>query len=112
MANYNSRKRQSNAGSKSDGTPEVVRVRVPRKDKNEVLATVSTLLGANRVRLQCMDGVVRMGRIPGSKKKRMWVHEGDIVIATPWSFQDEKADVVWKYTRPQANWLENRGYLK
>ncbi len=53
-----------------------------------------------------------MGRIPGSKKKRMWVHEGDIVIATPWSFQDEKADVIWKYTRPQANWLQNKGYLK
>jgi len=90
----------------------VVRVRVPRKENNEVLATVSRLLGANRVRLQCMDGNVRMGRIPGSKKKRMWVHEGDIVIATPWSFQDEKADVIWKYTRPQANWLENKGYLK
>lgn len=96
----------------SGDTPEVVRVRTPRKDRNEVLATVASMLGASRVRLQCMDGTVRMGRIPGSKKKRMWVHEGDIVIVTPWSFQDDKADVVWKYTRPQVNWLENKGYLK
>jgi translation initiation factor 1A len=53
-----------------------------------------------------------MGRIPGSKKKRMWVREGDVVIAAPWSFQDEKADVVWKYTRPQVEWLQRKGYLK
>ncbi|MDG6244874.1 MAG: translation initiation factor eIF-1A [Methanolobus sp.] len=111
MANYRSNKRKSNArGGSSDGQ-EVVRVRTPRKDNNEVLATVSSMLGANRVRLQCMDGIVRMGRIPGSKKKRMWVREGDIVIATPWEIQDEKADVVWKYTRPQVNWLERKGFL-
>ena len=70
------------------------------------------MLGGKRVTLQCMDGVVRMGRIPGSKKKRMWVREGDIVIVTPWSFQDSKADVIWKYTGPQVNWLQRKGYLK
>jgi translation initiation factor 1A len=53
-----------------------------------------------------------MGRIPGSKKKRMWVREGDVVIVAPWSFQDAKADVVWKYTRPQVEWLQRKGYLK
>jgi translation initiation factor 1A len=38
-----------------------------------------------------MDGVVRMGRIPGSMKKKTWIREGDIVIAVPWDFQDTKA---------------------
>ena len=113
MANYRSNKRKSAAnGSKPGEATEVVRVRTPRKDQNEVLATITSLLGANRVRLQCMDGVVRMGRIPGSRKKRMWLKEGDIVIAQPWDFQDSKADVIWKYTRPQINWLERKGYLK
>jgi len=59
-----------------------------------------------------MDGVVRMGRIPGSKSKKMWIHEGDVVIANPWEIQDSKADVTWKYTRPQVEWLERKGYLK
>ncbi len=111
LANYRSKKRKSNAGGGNSGGQEVVRVRTPRKENNEILATVSSLLGANRVRLQCMDGVVRMGRIPGSKKKRMWVREGDIVIVTPWEIQNEKADVIWKYTRPQVNWLERKGFL-
>jgi translation initiation factor 1A len=117
MANYRSvaRKRQIGSNkplSSGDVPEEVTRVRIPRKDRNEVLATVTSLLGAKRVMLQCMDGVVRMGRIPGSKKKKMWVREGDVVIANPWEIQDSKADVTWKYTRPQIEWLERKGYLK
>ena len=117
MANYRSivRKRQIGSNkpvSSGDVPEEVTRVRIPRKDKNEVLATVTSLLGAKRVMLQCMDGVIRMGRIPGSKKKKMWVREGDVVIANPWEIQDSKADVTWKYTRPQIEWLERKGYLK
>jgi len=59
-----------------------------------------------------MDGVVRMGRIPGSMKKKTWIREEDVVIVVPWEFQNEKADVIWKYTRPQVDWLERKGYLK
>jgi len=91
---------------------QVVRVRVPRKEAREVLAIVESLLGANHLKLRCMDGVVRMGRIPGSMKKRIWIHEGDVVIAVPWDFQNEKADVIWKYTRPQVDWLDKKGFLR
>jgi translation initiation factor 1A len=58
-----------------------------------------------------MDRVVRMGRIPGSKKKKMWIHEDDVVIASPWEIQDSKADVAWKYTRPQSNGLNGKATL-
>lgn len=115
LANYRSTIRKRRLGSSkpvnSGNTPEVSRVRIPRKDRNEVLATVACLLGSKRVTLQCMDGIVRMGRIPGSKKKRMWIHEGDVVIANPWEVQDSKAEVTWKYTRPQVEWLERKGYI-
>ncbi|MCD5425230.1 MAG: translation initiation factor eIF-1A [Methanosarcinaceae archaeon] len=92
-------------------TQEVTRVRTPNKYKREVLATVESLLGVNRVRLRCMDGVVRMGRIPGAMKKRIWIREGDIVIAIPWDFQDSKAEVVWKYRPNEVSWLERNKYL-
>jgi len=93
LANHRSivRKNQTRSHkpiSTGDVPEEVTRVKTPRKDKNEVLATVTSLLGSNRVMLRCMDGVARMGRIPGSKKKKMWVCEGDVVIATPWEIQD------------------------
>jgi translation initiation factor 1A len=114
LANYRSniRKRKAGTGSSTPATQEITRVRTPRKENHEVLATVSSLLGSKRVTLQCMDGIIRMGRIPGSKNKKMWIHEGDVVIVAPWEIQDSKADVIWKYTRPQVEWLERKGYLK
>ncbi|MBE0524447.1 MAG: translation initiation factor eIF-1A [Methanosarcinales archaeon] len=105
MNNYRNKKNQ-NQGD------EVVRVRIPRKHDNEILGTVESMLGANKIRVRCMDGVVRLGRIPGKLKKRTWIRPGDVVIVVPWDFQDAKADVKWRYTQPQVNWLEKRGYLK
>jgi translation initiation factor 1A len=61
--------------------------------------------------VQCVDGVTRMCRIPGKIKKRVWIREGDTVIVVPWDFQAEKADVVWRYTQPQVDWLQRKGFL-
>ncbi|NYT01034.1 MAG: translation initiation factor eIF-1A [Methanocellales archaeon] len=89
---------------------EIIRVRIPRG--REILGIVDNMLGANRLSVRCLDGKTRMGRIPGKMKKRIWIRRGDIVIIVPWDFQDDKADVIWRYTSPQADWLERRGYLK
>ncbi len=89
----------------------IVRVRIPRKHDREVLANVEKLLGANHLRVRCFDGTIRIARIPGRMKKRIWIRENDVVIIVPWSFQEEKADVVWRYTAPQVDWLRRRGYL-
>ncbi len=91
---------------------EFTRVRLPQKSANEILGTVESLLGANKLRVRCMDGVVRLTRIPGKIKKRIWIREGDVIIIVPWSFQNEKADIIWKYSAPQVNWLERKGFLK
>jgi len=108
LANYASRKRKRNAQG-----PEVVkRVRLPRAHDREVFGSVETRLGANRLMVRCFDGKERMARIPGKMKKRIWIRENDVVIVVPWDFQDEKADVVWRYTRPQVDYLERKGYIK
>ena len=73
---------------------------------------METCLGANRLKLKCGDGKKRMARIPGKMKKRIRIWENNVVIVVPWDFQDEKADVVWRYTRPQADYLERKGYIK
>ncbi|MFZ2411670.1 MAG: translation initiation factor eIF-1A [Candidatus Methanoperedens sp.] len=91
---------------------EFSRVRIPQKNANEILGTVESLLGANKLRVRCMDGIVRLTRIPGKMKKRIWIREGDVIILVPWSFQNEKADIIWKYSAPQVNWLERKGFLK
>jgi len=91
---------------------EIVRVRLPKKREKEIFARAESMLGANHISVRCADGVTRMGRIKGTIKKRLWIREGDVLIITPWSFQDEKCDISYRYTRPQVEWLQRNGYLK
>ncbi len=97
---------------KSERTEEVIRVRIPQKRNREVLGVVEKMLGGRRVTVQCVDGIERMARIPGRLKRREWIKVGDVVIIVPWDFQDEKADLIYRYKRPQVEWLRKKGYLK
>jgi len=84
---------------------------MPNKKTGEIFGITDQLLGASHIKVMCADGKSRLGRIPGKMKKRMWIREGDLVIIKPWSFQDEKADVVWRYTKTQASYLSRRKML-
>ncbi|MFP4174665.1 MAG: translation initiation factor eIF-1A [Halobacteriales archaeon] len=80
-------------------------------DDDEVLGIVESMLGANRLKVRCMDGETRTARIPGRMKKRVWINEDDVVIVEPWDWQDEKADVKWRYDSQEADRLREEGYL-
>lgn len=111
----------SNHGKKPDGGESpaefdangmpVVRVRLPKKKLGEQFACAELMMGANHIRVRCIDGVQRMGRIKGKIKKRAWIREGDILIVVPWSFQDDKCDILYRYLPPQADWLRKNNYL-
>jgi translation initiation factor 1A len=90
---------------------EYVRVRLPNKRKNEQFGIVDQAMGGGHLKIFCQDGKMRMGRIKGKLKKRMWMREGDLVVLIPWEFQDEKADVTYRYTRIQAQNLARRGVI-
>ena len=69
------------------------------------------MIGANLIRVRCVDGVTRLERIKGRSRKKVWIREGDIPIVIPWNFQDEKCDIIYRYTGPQAEWLCRNKYL-
>jgi len=86
------------------------RLRMPKEE--EVLGIVEQMLGASKMRVRCKDDKVRICRIPGKIKRRIWIKEGDVVIVRPWTVQsDEKADIVWRYTKPQVDRLMNQGII-
>lgn len=87
------------------------RLRLPKRQKGEMFAIADKLHGASHITAVCEDGKARMGRIPGKLRKRMWIREGDLLIVKPWEFQDEKADITWRYTQTQAHHLQKRGKL-
>jgi len=94
------------------GEPEeIIRVRLPNKRNREIFARAELMMGANHIRVKCFDGVTRLGRIKGKIKKKIWIREGDILIVIPWSFQDDKCDIIYRYTGPQVEWLRRNGYL-
>ena len=90
---------------------EFFRVRTPRG--KEVLGIVDTRLGAGKSRVICTDKKVRVCRIPGKYRRRLWVNDSDVVIVEPWQFEGEKkGDITYKYRRVQVDWLRQKGYLK
>jgi translation initiation factor 1A len=87
---------------------EIERLYVPKE--GEILGVVEQMFGFDRVRVRCRDGYVRNGRIRGKLRKRMWIREGDVIVVRPWDVQtNERADVMFRYTRTQVEWLRKRG---
>jgi translation initiation factor 1A len=87
---------------------EILRCPFPNRKEGEMFGVADQLLGASRIKVMCADGKSRMGRIPGKIRKRMWIREGDLVIVKPWDFQDDKADILYRYTKTQASYLSRR----
>jgi len=78
----------------------------------DVLGIAVKLLGFDRLMVKCQDGNERLCRIRGKMKRRVWIREGDIVLVSPWDFQrDKRGDIIWRYTRAQAEMLRKRGTL-
>lgn len=90
---------------------EYIRLKLPKKYKKEIFAIADRLMGGSRINAICEDGKSRMARIPGKMKRRARVRAGDLLIVKPWEIQNEKADVVYRYTRTQASTLSRRKLL-
>jgi len=94
-----------------EGGEEVGRLPLPRRNRGEVFGIASQLLGAARIRVMCEDNVSRMGRITGKMKKKMWIREGDLLVIRPWGFQEGKADILFRYSRTQSQYLSRKNLL-
>jgi len=74
-------------------------------------AQVVKMLGNGRCECFCFDGVTRLGHIRGKMRKKVWITAGDIVLVGKREFQDEKVDIVHKYTADEARNLKQYGEL-
>jgi translation initiation factor 1A len=81
-------------------------------ESGELLGVAVKLMGSDHIMVKCTDGKFRMGRIIGKLKRKIWIREGDVVLVAPWDFKEnEKADIVWRYTISQVDWLKANKYL-
>ncbi|MCW4055900.1 MAG: translation initiation factor eIF-1A [Candidatus Bathyarchaeota archaeon] len=79
---------------------------------SDVLGIAVKMLGNDRISVKCQDGHLRMCRIRGKMKRRVWIRLGDVVLVSPWDFQsDKRGDIFWRYRRNQVRWLKEKGHL-
>jgi len=78
----------------------------------QMYGIVKNLLGYDRVRVECADGVTRVCRIRGKMKRRVWIKVNDTVLVAPWDFQTERGDIMFRYTAGQVESLRRSGQLK
>ena len=108
---HKKKKKASRHAYSKTAAPTDVRVRVPRE--GEVLGIVDIRLGMGKSRIRCVDGNTRICRVPGAKKRRLWVRPRDVVLVKLWEFGgDGKGDIIFKYRDNQVNWLKKNDYLK
>ena len=81
--------------------------------EGEVLCIVERIIGADYALIRCLDDPerVRKARIPGRMRRRVWIREGDIVIAAIWDFQPDRADITYRYQRDELKRLIAKGLL-
>jgi translation initiation factor 1A len=79
------------------------------KDDEQEYAVAEKMLGNSRIQLKCTDGKDRLGIIRGAMKKKIWIQMGDLVLVSTRDYQDNKADIIHKYTPDEVRILKKKG---
>lgn len=85
------------------------RVKLPQG--REVIGIITQRVGGSRMLVSCMDGKTRNCRVPGRNRRGLWLREGDVIIVEPWEFDNDKGDVIFKYTPAAIERLKAMGKL-
>lgn len=96
------KKHQAPANEKSDP--------ILREDGQEY-AQAGRMLGNGRLETICFDGKTRLGHIRGKLLKRVWIATGDVILVALRDFQDDKVDVIHKYSVDQVRRLKQLGEI-
>ncbi|KYQ90928.1 eukaryotic translation initiation factor 1A [Tieghemostelium lacteum] len=81
------------------------------KEDGQEYAQVTKMLGNGRLEALCLDGPSRLCHISGRLRKKEWINAGDIILLQLRDYQEDKADVILRYTVDEARNLKNYGEL-
>jgi len=81
------------------------------KEEGQEYAQVTKMLGNGRLEAVCFDGTKRLCHIRGKLRKKVWINTSDIILIGLRDYQDNKADVILKYTPDEARNLKAYGEL-
>ena len=81
------------------------------RDETQAYGRVVKMMGDGRIQAKCSDGEVRTCHIRGKMRKRIWINPDDLILVDIRSYQEDKADVVYKYTLDEDRTLQSYGEL-
>ena len=76
------------------------------KEDGQEYAQVVRMLGNGRLEAFCFDGTTRLAHIRGNMRRRVWIRVGDILLISLRDYQDEKADVIHRYSDDESRILK------
>jgi len=79
--------------------------------EGQIVCVVTEIIGADWIKMICADGSEKMGRIPGKFRRKVWIAPGDLVLAAPWDYQKNKADVLYRYEKDEKKKIIEMGYI-
>lgn len=88
---------------------KVQRARLPRG--REIIGIIEQRFGGNKMNVNCLDGKNRNCRVPGRLKRKLWLRPNDVVIIEPWELDNNKGDIIFKYSKSQIEWLKRNNFL-
>lgn len=92
-------------------TPGEYKLRLPEKENEEMFAVVTVMPGTEYIKAMCEDGIERAVRIPGKLRNRVFIKENDVIIVKKREYEENKAEVVWRFLPLQVQKLREKGYL-
>ena len=79
------------------------------QEDGQEYAQVIKILGNSRLEAMCFDGVKRLCHIRGKLHKKVWINQSDIILVGLRDYQDDRADVILKYSAGEARNLKSYG---
>ena len=98
------KKRKGQEGGKKE-------IPLPSEEEGTMLCVIQRVIGAGFLEVICTDGQVYKAWIPGKMRRRVWMHEGDVILFLPWGTRDMKGEVVYRYARDEVKKLLESGLL-
>jgi translation initiation factor 1A len=85
---------------------------IPFKEDLQDYGVVQNLLGNGRLKVLCLtDKVERLGTIRGNMYKKVWINKDDIILVSLREYQDDKCDVIFKFTPDEVKFLKKHGEI-
>ncbi|KAJ2455566.1 Translation initiation factor 1A [Coemansia sp. RSA 2336] len=83
------------------------------KDEEQEYAVVTKILGNGRMEVQCFDkeNKKRLGHVRGALRKKVWIGLGEYILVSLREFQDDKCDILLKYSDEEVKNLRKAGQL-